>query len=187
MRESSKLATDFSQRVAGKVYRAYLYCVARLISENEGTVTAYDGDRIMGIFIGDTKNTNAASCALKISHMVFNVLRPRLNEHFKSLNEAGFEISHCVGIDTGSFLAVRAGQRGANDLVWVGRAPNLAASLSEVRLENVDSFISNEVFSALNESAKLGGEPKQPMWTEFSHAFLGEKIRVYGSGWMRSP
>ncbi len=150
-------------------------------------MTAYDGDRIMGIFIGDAKETRAATCALKTNYVVRNVLRPTLIEHFKSLNEASFEISHCVGIDTGSFLAVKAGQKGANDLVWVGRPPNLAAKLSEIRYESYTSFVSIDAFSATQDSAKYGGEARALMWSELDYTFVGEKIRIYGSNWTWKP
>jgi len=187
LKESSKLASDLRQTVAAKIYRSYLYCVARLISESRGTVTAYDGDRVMGIFIGGTKNSDASICALKINHMMDYVLSPKLAEHFKSLNDSGFEISHSVGIDTGSFLAIRAGQRSANDLVWVGRPPNLAARLSEYRRETYTTFISDEVFVPMHESAKFGGQPKELMWTELPYTYLGENTKIHGSSLRWTP
>ena len=183
MRQSSFLAEEVSQRVAGKVYQAFLSSIGKLISANEGTITAYDGDRIMGIFVGSTKNTSAARCALQINHLVSKELRPRLSEQFTSLKTAGFEISHCVGIDSSSFLAVKAGQRNANDIVWIGRAPNFAASLSEVRIENYNSFISEDVFNAMQESSKYSNGDKKPMWKAFSHKYLGQDLMVYGSNW----
>jgi len=121
--QSSKLSTDFSQRTAAKVIRAFLYCMCRLIKEMQGEITSFDGDRVMGIFIGNAKNTNAATCALKMNYVLQRVIQPKLSQHFQSLRNEGFLISHCVGIDTSQVLVVRAGQRGANDLVWIGRAP----------------------------------------------------------------
>ena len=106
MRSSSKLVDDVNQRVAGKTYQAFLYSLASIIRSNDGEITAYDGDRVMGIFMGSYKNTNATKSALMIKYAVIKILQPMLDDHFKSLNNSGFKISHCVGIDTGSFLAV---------------------------------------------------------------------------------
>lgn len=117
MKESSKLIEDFSQTVAGRIYQAFLKSSARIITDLRGTVTAYDGDRIMAIFTGNRKNSEAAIAALKINYVVSKILRPKLKEHFSGIGSTGFDISHCAGIDTGSFLAVKAGQRGANDIV----------------------------------------------------------------------
>ena len=181
--QSSKLATDFRQRTAAKIIRAFLYCMCRLIKEMHGEITSFDGDRVMGVFIGNTKNTNAATCALKMNFVLQRIIKPKLSQYFQSLRNEGFLISHCVGIDTSQVLVARAGPRGANDLVWIGRAPNLAAKLSEIREDDYTSFISEDVYSCLNESAIYGGDPKQCMWERRSFEFLDESIAVYRSNW----
>jgi class 3 adenylate cyclase len=183
MRSSSKLVDEVNQRVAGKIYQAFLYSVASIIRSNYGEITAYDGDRVMGIFIGSSKDSSAAQSALMIKYAVLNILGPMLKEQFKSLGSSGFQISHCVGIDTGSFLAVKAGLRNANDIVWIGRPPNLAANLSEIREENYDTYISNEVFQALNASSKYAGSENKPMWDERNYKYLGDDLIIYSSSY----
>jgi len=185
--QSSMLATEFQQRTAAKVIRSFLYCMCRLISEHGGTITAFDGDRVMGIFVGDLKNSRAATCALKMNYVVTKIIEPKVTNYFTSLDETQFEISHCVGVDTSSILAIRAGQRGANDLVWVGRAPNLAARLSEIREQGYRTYISDDVFQPMNQSAKYGGEPQQLMWENRAFKFIGESITVHRSGWTWRP
>jgi len=54
--QSSYLATDFQQRTAAKIMKAFLYCMARLISANSGSVVSFDGDRVMGVFIESSRN-----------------------------------------------------------------------------------------------------------------------------------
>jgi len=185
--QSSKLATDFQQKTAAKVIRIFLYCMCRLITSQEGTITSFDGDRVMGIFLGNYKNTNAAKCALKMNFVTLKIIQPRISEYFTSLKEAGFTISHCVGIDTSPIMAVRAGQRGSNDLVWVGKAPNLAAKLSEIRDSPYHSYISEEVFSRLNDEAKFGGDEKKLMWEQRPFQYIGEPTNVYRSEWTWVP
>jgi adenylate cyclase len=128
--ESSKLATDFHQYTAAKIIRIFIYCMCRLVTSHGGTVVSFDGDRIMGVFLGDSKNTQSAKCALKMNYVVTQMIEPAVQNYFASVRQAGFSISHCTGIDTGRILVVRAGQRGSNDLVWVGRAPNPGRQLS---------------------------------------------------------
>ena len=91
--------------------------------------------------------------------------------------------AHCVGVDTSEVLVVRAGQRGSNDLVWIGRAPNLAAKLSEIRENHHHSYISEEVFTRMNDSAKYGGDQNKMMWERRSVNFAGEDTIVYRSSW----
>ena len=183
MRASSKLVDELNQGVAGKVYQAFLFSLASIIKTNGGEITAYDGDRVMGIFIGNSKNTSATKSALMINHAVINILEPMLEEHFKSLSESGFKISHCVGIDTGSFLAVKAGLRNANDIVWIGRPPNLAAKLSEIREENYSEYITSDVFQVLDASAKYVGDENKLMWEPRNYQYLDENLIIYRSNY----
>ena len=182
--QSSQLAVDFQWRAAAKIIRAFLYSMSRLISQHNGTIKSFDGDRIMAVFLGGYKNTNAAKCALKMNHVVSQVIEPMVKDYFTNIRSAGFDISHCTGVDTSTILAVRGGQRGANDLVWVGRAPNLAAKLSEIRTPPYRSYISDTVFSSLNDEAKFSSEDqKRPMWAPSSFSFAGENVQVYRSEW----
>lgn len=185
--QSSKLATDFNQRVAAKVIKAYLLCMCRLITDHDGSVTSFDGDRVMGIFIGESKNTNATKCALKMNYAVQKIIKPAVDNQFESIGKKSFSISHCVGVDTSQIMAVMAGQRGSNDIVWIGRAPNLAAKLSEIRNDPYRSYISGDVFSTINKSVKYSIEEKKLMWDERSYKFLGNAIPIYRSSWWWVP
>ncbi len=185
--QSSQLATEFQQRTAAKVIKSFLLCCTKIITEHDGTVTSFDGDRVMGIFIDDSKNTNAVKTALKINYVVQKIIEPKVKTYFSSMRETSYVISHAVGIDTGVILAVRAGQRGSNDLIWVGRSPNFAANLSEIRESNYRSFISDDVFKSLNESAKKGGTDNNDMWEQRSHKWLGISWTVYRSSWWWKP
>ena len=185
--QSSRLATDFQQRTAAKVIRIFLSSMCRLITDNGGTITSFDGDRVMGVFLGDSKNSDAAICALKMNYVISKIVQPAVNNYFTSVREAGFSISHSVGIDTSAILAVKAGLRGANDIVWVGRAPNLAAKLCELRENYNRSYISEDVFLKLNESAKYGGPQKSLMWEKRSYGFLEENVTIYSSSWYWEP
>jgi len=181
--QSSKLATDFYKKTAAKIIRSFLYCMSRLITEHDGVIVSFDGDRVMGVFIGKIKNTNAVKCGLKMNYVVQKIIKPKAENYFTSLEKNRYDVSHCVGIDTGTVLAVRAGQRGSNDLVWIGRAPNLAAKLSDIREGIYHTYISDDVFKMMHNSAKYSDESNKLMWEERIYNFLEEKILIHRSGW----
>jgi class 3 adenylate cyclase len=185
--QSSRLATEFDRRVAAKVVKAFIACVTALIKDHGGEITSFDGDRVMGVFMGGSKNSNAATCALKINYAVVNILKPKLSAYFQSISNNGFTISHATGVDTGTILAVRAGIRGANDLVWIGRAPNLAARLSDIREDGFGSYLTEDVFGVLRDDAKYGGSERRLMWEQRSLDWLGGPITVYRSSWTWKP
>jgi class 3 adenylate cyclase len=185
--QSSELATDFHARTAAKVLKSFVRCCVRVINEQGGTVTSFDGDRVMGIFVGDSKNTCAAIAALKINHVVSSTIRPQAQATFTSVRDAGFKITHATGVDTSSIFAVRAGQRGDNDIVWVGRAPNFAAKLCSIREDNFATYISNDVFARLSDEAKLGGNENKLMWESRSYKWMDKGWSIHRSSWTWKP
>lgn len=56
---STNMVDSNPAQFAAEVYKTFLLCAARLIRSEEGAITAYDGDRVMGVFAGDSKNTSA--------------------------------------------------------------------------------------------------------------------------------
>jgi adenylate cyclase len=168
---SSQLTEQYQKRTAAKVYKAFLGMVARIASNNGGTITAFDGDRIMVAFAGDGMCNNAVRTAMQTTWSMDKILDPLLRQHFASMQGAGFAISHCSGIDVGEIFVVKAGNRAANDLVWVGRATNMAARLSEVRIQE-KTLITVEVYRELDDNHRLA-EGKD-MWVAESIPFAGE-------------
>ena len=51
--DSTNLTRAYKWWFAAEVYKAYLVCVCRIIRQNGGVITAFDGDRVMAIYIGD--------------------------------------------------------------------------------------------------------------------------------------
>src|SRR5258708_22320692 len=153
MADSTKLVDSETPQLAAEIYRSYLVCAARIVKANDGSITAYDGDRIMAVFIGDTKNTNAAKTALQINAAVIDIINPAISNQYP---QSTYHLSHVIGIDTSPLFVARIGVRNDNDLVWVGRAANYAAKLSSINEGNT-VFITNDVFSSLRKDAKYGG------------------------------
>ncbi len=149
---STQLLSSFDKRIVAKIIKSFLACASKIIKKQGGEIRSFDGDRVMGVFIGDSKNTNSAKAALKINYAVRKIINPKLQATYSSL--AGTNIEHCVGIDTGEMMVVRSGVRDSNDLIWVGHAANMAAKLSEIRTPPYYSYISCDVFSKLAKEAK---------------------------------
>jgi adenylate cyclase len=179
--KSSRMAKELDRRVAAKILKSFHLTSCKVIKSNGGVIQSFDGDRVMGVFTGNLKNTNAVKCALQINYAVTKIIKPKFENEYDKVKQASFKIQHGVGIDTGKVLTVRAGAHGNNDLIWIGRAPNLAAKLSDLRDSPYHSFITKEVY---NRTANdLGGIPKKDMWEERVWTFLEEKITVYRSSY----
>ena len=183
MANSTGLAKDFTRETAAKVIRAYLDASCRVIRSEGGEIRSFDGDRVMAIYVGDTKNTTAARTGLKINYVVTKIVRPAVEKKFPALVTKGFGLTHCVGVANGQALLVRGGVRNNNDLVSVGRAPNVAAKLSEVRNGDYRTYITGDVYKVMLDFAKYGSSNKKPMWEERQREVGGETITVYRSNW----
>jgi class 3 adenylate cyclase len=178
MAESTTLVSTQSAPFAAEVYKAYLTCAARIVRAEGGAITAYDGDRIMAVFLGDSKNSTATRAGLKINGAVQNIVNPALKSQYPTNT---YRVRHRVGIDTSALHVSRVGVRNDNDLVWVGRAANYAAKLCAIQ-ENDTVFITEEVFSRLTEDTKTNGNPRQSLWRERQWTQMSNK-RIYSSNW----
>lgn len=182
---SSKMAKELDRRIAAKIVKAFLMTSAELIKFRGGTLVSFDGDRILGVFYGGSKNSSAARCALNINYAVTKIIRPKFEAKFDSVKNASFGIRHGVGVDTGTVLAVRGGARGENDLIWIGRAANLAAKLSDLRESPNHSFITASVYNNMSDESKYSNG--EDMWEKRTWSFLGENLNIYRSNWRWSP
>ena len=108
--DSTALVNAESPTFSAEVYKTFLRCAARLITYEGGVITAYDGDRVMGVFIGNAKNTTAARTALKIHYAVRDIIRPAQASMYASKS---YILRHVVGIDTSDLFIARTGVRGA--------------------------------------------------------------------------
>jgi len=175
LKDSTGLVKGWKDWFAAEVYKNYLYSVSRIIRAHEGSITAFDGDRVMGVFIGSSKNSNAAKTALKINWAVQKILQPAIDAQYPSNT---YTLRQKVGIAASKTMVARTGIRGSNDLVWVGNAANIAAKLAALD-SGYKSYITQDVFGMLSDETKYGGDDKRLMWTDLgtSHGYG----RIYGS------
>ena len=175
---STNMVDSYEWHFSAEVYETYLRCAAQIIRTEGGVITAYDGDRVMAIFTGDSKNTLAATCAMKINFAVSYIIQPALKVQYPNTT---FQLNHVVGIDTSQLHVARIGVRGDNDLVWVGRAANYAAKLTS--LSDETTWITQDVYDRLNDSRKYFDG--KPMWTEHNWTQMNN-MTVYSTNyWWR--
>jgi class 3 adenylate cyclase len=176
--DSTQLVDGFKDYFAAEIYKSYLVVACRIIRSEGGEITAFDGDRVMAVYVGKSKNTSAARTALKINWAVNNVINPAIKKQYP---DTSYAVSQVVGIAAGPLFVAKTGIRGSNDLVWVGRAANYAAKLCSLRERGYASFITEDVFDHMHDAAKLGGSPKQSMWEKVTWTETG--LTVYRSRW----
>lgn len=179
---STNLVDSKSWAFAAEIYKTYLHCATKVIKDEGGYITSYDGDRVMGVFLGNLPSTTAARCALKISYCVSHIINPSIKAQYSSAN---FEVRHVIGIDHSEIRAARTGVRGDNDIVWVGRAPNYAAKLTSMS-SITPIWITNTVYGRLTDDSKFGGAPRRHMWTQDVWPQMNN-MTVYKSNWWWRP
>lgn len=177
MTDSTGLVNGFKPWFAAEIYKAYLVAACRVIRSNSGEITAFDGDRVMAVFMGEYKNTSAVKTALQINYIVREV-----NSAIQSAYpNTAFTLQQAIGIDASDLFVARTGIRTSNDLVWVGRAANYAAKLCSLGEGSFPTYITEDVFTKLNDEGKYGGNPRQSMWEKRTWTERG--LVVYRSSW----
>lgn len=176
--ESTALVNGMPDWFAAEVYKTYLYSAGKIIRARGGVITAYDGDRIMAVFLGGSKNSNAARCGLELNWAVNDVLQPAIDAQYP---EVGYTMKQKVGIDTSALFVARTGIRGNNDLVWVGNSANNAAKMAALPT-NYSTYISAATYSMLSYASKYSEmDENTDMWSNLGSADLG--YTIYGSNW----
>jgi class 3 adenylate cyclase len=174
--ESTAMVKTQKAHFAAEIYKAYLIAACRVIRSNGGEITAFDGDRVMAVFLGGSKNTSAAKTALQINWAVNKIVNEELARQYQG---SSFRVVQAVGIDTSELWVARTGIRGSNDLVWVGRAANYAAKLCSLRAESNVSWITDDVYNMIKDSAKYSNGRsiwERRKWNEYN-------CDVYSSNW----
>ena len=175
--DSTLMVNSKTPTFSAEVYKAFLHSAAKIIGEEGGAIVSYDGDRVMAVFIGNNKNTAAVKAALKINWATANIVQPSMKAIYTNTT---FTINHVVGIDTCELFVAKTGVRGANDLVWVGRAANWAAKMASIK--GYPTWITQAVYEKLHASAKLGADGID-MWVQCTWNTMGNAIIYRSTYW----
>lgn len=179
MAGSSELVSQYNKLFAARIYKAFLFSICEVIRNNDGVITSFDGDRVMAVFIGDCKCSDAAKTALQIRAII-----SRVNEKLaaKQSNNS-YKIDYAVGVDVSNLFVIKTGIWGSNYLAWIGDAANIAAKMSEIRGRSCHSFITERLFKRLNANSKYGDPATKArcMWESTDLKIQGQQI--YESSW----
>lgn len=169
---STSMVDSLSATLAAEYYKAFLHCAAKIIRQNSGEVVAYDGDRVMAIFLGSTQSDLAVDAAMQLHFAVREIINPGFAGVYGAQHRT---LRHTVGIDCGEVLASKIGIRIDSDLVWVGPAANYAAKLNSFSGLDPEypTRITDEVFVGLKQSS-LVGALGEGMW-EGPYHDLGQR------------
>ncbi|GJH18117.1 adenylate/guanylate cyclase domain-containing protein [Caballeronia novacaledonica] len=173
--DSTVLVDGWRAWFAADMYKAFLHSAAKIIRDSGGAITAYDGDRVMAVFIGDKKEIRAVRAGMKINYAVKEIIRPAKVAKWP---DDHYVLKHVVGIDASPLFVARTGIRGANDLVWVGRAANHAAKLA-ASPDDYQTYITPAVFNQLDIS--LTNVNGAAVWQQWRSESLN--YSVYRSTW----
>jgi uridylate cyclase len=158
-----------------EVYKAYLRCASQIIRAKGGVITAYDGDRVMGIFVGSRPRTDAVRASLKINWAVEQIIRPAYTGLYAQ--HINFVLKHVIGIDVSEIHAARIGVHGDNDIVWVGGAANHAAKLCTQTAQPI--WITKPIFEGMDKTARFA-QNGVDMWSPYT---WGGKS-IYGTSYV---
>jgi len=175
--DSTNLVDSQVAFVAAEIYKTFLHCAAKIIRSEDGEITAYDGDRVMAVYIGDLKNTRAVRSAMKINYAVSYIVNPGHKTVYK---QSLYTLKHVTGVDTSELFVAKTGVRGANDLVWVGRAANYAAKLATLS-DSYQTYITKEVYDAMINEVKVSTDGRQ-MWEAVRWNTFDDRV-IYRSNW----
>lgn len=175
--DSTKLVDSYTACFSAEMYKTFLHCAAKIIRSEDGVITAYDGDRVMAVYLGDMKNSRAVRSAMKIHFAVLSIINPAQQELY---NNSPFTMKHVVGVDTSELFVAKTGVRGANDLVWVGRAANYAAKLSSLP-DAYPTYITKEVYDVIIDELKTSNDSRS-MWEAVRWNNFDDRI-IYRSNW----
>jgi len=124
----------------------------------------------------------AEFCCFSKTFFLQKIVQPALYAKLSTLEPNGYQLRMCVGIASGEAVIARAGVRGRSDLVSIGRAPNVAAKLSDIREAGTyRTYITEAVYKRLDEGAKFA--EGVDMWEALSAKVGGEQMTIYRSSY----
>lgn len=188
LRQSTLIAKRYHPEVGARIIRAFLVAACSVIRNKNGFIRSFDGDRVMGIFIGGSQRNDSMAAALGINWACDKVIAPGLKTKLAGLGLESWYPSHGTGIDYGEAFVVRGGVRDNNDLISIGRAPNVAAKLSALQ-DTPAIRVSGEVYQGLLPKNKyVNGTDGTEMLKYTGLKSVGPyMLGLYTSGYFRQP
>lgn len=154
---STAMVDDLSDTRAAEYYKAFLECASQLIKRNNGDIQAYDGDRVMALYVGENQADDAVRTALELNYAVIEIINPTFQRVYTNSHR---KLQFTVGIDSGKVLAIKVGVRVVGELAWIGGAANYAAKLNS--FEGLDNDypvrVTSQAYAKLTNGSLFGAD-----------------------------
>lgn len=178
--DSTGLVKRVAPALAAEYYKAFLHCASRLITDEGGVIEAYDGDRVLGVYLGDNKENKAVQTAFRLVRAMATIVNPTFSRVYASAHQP---LQFTVGIDTGDVMVCKAGVRGDSDLIWIGKAANYAAKLNS--FSGLDHEFPIRISQAVLDKLPTGLRTRVDGDDAWSGPYTNVGIRHYRSAtWM---
>lgn len=188
LRQSTLIAQRYKPEIAARIVRSFLVAACAVIRGKDGHIRSFDGDRVMGIFIGPNQRNQAVDAALGINWACDKVLAPDLKAMLERARAQSWYPSHGTGIDSGEAFIVRGGVRNNNDLVSIGRAPNIAAKLSSLSGTPTIRITSDVLERLTARNLYVNGRGGTPLFTSQGFKVMGPyTLHVHAGAYCREP
>lgn len=159
---STSMVDELSDTIAAEYYKAFLHCASQIIKRNNGEIQAYDGDRVMALYVGASQSDDAVGTALELNYAVTEIINPTFQRVYR---DAHRKLQFTVGVDSGRVLAIKVGVRAVGELAWIGGAANYAAKLNS--FEGLDHDypirITKQTYDKLTKDSLFGSDGSM-MW-----------------------
>lgn len=150
---STWLVNSRPHTFAAEMYKIFVQTVVKVIRSEGGKAIVCEGDRVMGVFVGDSKNTAAVSASMKVNYARNQIINPAIKERY---NDESYQLLYRIGIDSSELFATRGGMKVTHDIIWVGPAVNNAAKLCRLS-SRFSTRVTEDVYLYLSSNLAHGG------------------------------
>ena len=143
---STSLVDKYDHKFSSWLLKSYLKCASTVIKQSGGIISAFEGDGLLGLFMGNSKESDAVRCAFKIQWTVVNIIQPMTDQLFP---EKKYRMEQVVGIDSSDLSAIKTQVWDHYDVLWIGRSANYSANLTQYNHDDYSTYITSDVYSKL--------------------------------------
>lgn len=182
IRKSTELLMVHQKQTSGKIHKAFLTVVSKVVLENGGEIRSFNGDSLLAFWPAYNKN--------QISRVVKVAMTTKwlLDIKFSPLFEKYEKIDFGIGIDCGGVYILRAGiprNNNNNDLVFIGICVNYATAIANQAHGPFHIKISEATYSNLEDNCLYGNSNGQKVniWNDGYVEWKGAKYNTKSTNW----
>lgn len=183
LRNSSDLLSVHHKQTSGKIHKAFLTAVAKVVLHYGGVIRSFQGDSLLAFW--PAQNKTQISSAVEAAM----VTKWFLDVKFSPLFEKYSKLDFGIGIDWGEVFIVRAGisrDANTNDLVFIGECVNFATKIADQAKDPYHVEISERTYNKLTKkmiySTQDNGR-EVDMWEDGSVEFKDEMYDTKYTEW----